>query len=208
MKPRLPWLPAALGLLAATPALAQNELSNFSATGRGGVANTFALDYQSLGINPANLGRQGTSLISFTVGEVGAGVGSQSLTNSQFKKLIFHANDALSAVERTALVANLNSNNALNINADATAFGLAVTLPGSTAVAGAGAGVTVHVEFGVIGSAVTARVWTGATRPTTATFTGTDTAITLVGSTSLALNDGSATTAITSTVANYVVTDY
>ncbi|MDJ0365485.1 DUF5723 family protein [Hymenobacter sp. H14-R3] len=129
MKTCLSWLPAALGLLAATPALAQNELSNFSATGRGGVVNTFAPDYQALGINPANLGRQGNSLISFTIGEVGAGAGSQSLTNSQFKKLLFHANDALTAAERTALVANLTSNNALNINADATAFGLAVTLP-------------------------------------------------------------------------------
>jgi hypothetical protein len=129
MKTRLSWLPAVLGLLAAAPALAQNEISNFSATGRGGVANTFALDYQALGINPANLGRQGTSLLSFTVGEVGAGIGSQSLTNSQFKQLLFHANDALTAAERTALVANLNSKNALNLNADATAFGLAVTLP-------------------------------------------------------------------------------
>ncbi|MVN77381.1 hypothetical protein GO988_13680 [Hymenobacter sp. HMF4947] len=123
------WLPAALGLLVATPSLAQNELSNFSATGRGGVANTFAIDYQALGINPANLGREGGSLFSFTVGEVGAGVGSQSLTNSQFKKLVFHASDALSGAERTALVANLTSNNALNLNADATALGLAVHLP-------------------------------------------------------------------------------
>ena len=38
---------------------AQNELSNFSATGRGGVINTFATDYQVIGMNPANLGRQG-----------------------------------------------------------------------------------------------------------------------------------------------------
>jgi hypothetical protein len=129
MKTTFPWLPAALAVLAATPALAQNEFSNFSATGRGGVVTTFAPDYQALGINPANLGRQGTSLLSFTIGEVGAGVGSQSLTNSQLKKLIFHANDALTAAERTALVANLNNSNALNINADATAFALALTLP-------------------------------------------------------------------------------
>ncbi|QKG52288.1 DUF5723 family protein [Hymenobacter sp. BRD67] len=93
------------------------------------MANTFALDYQSLGINPANLGRQGNSLIAFTIGEVGVGAGSQSLTNAQFKKLILHSGDALTATERTSLVANLNSNNALNINADATAFGLAVALP-------------------------------------------------------------------------------
>ena len=129
MKNRFAWLPAALGLLAAAPALAQNELSNFSATGRGGVVNTFAVDYQALGINPANLGRPGNSRLAFTVGEVGAGVGSRSLTNGQLKKLIFHANEALTAAERTALVANLTSTNALNINADATAFGLALTLP-------------------------------------------------------------------------------
>jgi hypothetical protein len=129
MKTLLCWLPAAFGLLAAVPALAQNEISNFSATGRGGVANTFARDYQALGINPANLGRQGTSLVSFTVGEVGAGIGSQSLTRSQFRQLLLHPNAALTAAERTALVANLNSKNALNLNADATAFGLALTLP-------------------------------------------------------------------------------
>jgi hypothetical protein len=129
MKPLRYWLPAAFGLLTAVPALAQNEISNFSATGRGGVVNTFALDYQALGINPANLGRQGTSLVSFTVGEVGAGIGSQSLTHSQFRQLLLHPNDALTAAERTALVTNLNSKNALNLNADATAFGLALTLP-------------------------------------------------------------------------------
>lgn len=129
MRKNLLLLPAALAGLAAAPAWAQNELSNFSATGRGGVSTTFALDYQALGINPANLGRQGTSLVSLTVGEVGAGVGSQSLTNSQFKKLVFHPNDPLTPAERTALVANLNNQNALNLNADATAFGLAFTLP-------------------------------------------------------------------------------
>lgn len=129
MKRTTTWLPALLGLLAAAPALAQTELSNFSATGRGGVVTTFAADYQALGINPANLGRQGTSLLSFTIGEVGAGVGSQSLTNSQLRQLVFHSGDALTPDQRTALVANLNSPNALNINADATAFGLSLTLP-------------------------------------------------------------------------------
>ena len=32
------------------------DVSNYSATGRGGVATTFATDYQTVGINPANLG--------------------------------------------------------------------------------------------------------------------------------------------------------
>jgi len=129
MKTTTTWPLALLGLLATTPALAQSALSNFSATGRGGVVTTFATDYQALGINPANLGRQGTSLVSFTIGEVGAGVGSQSLSSSQLRQLVFDRGNALSATERTALVANLNNANALNINADATAFALAFTLP-------------------------------------------------------------------------------
>ncbi len=128
MKHLSAFFPAAL-LLATTPALAQNELSNFSATGRGGVVNTFAVDYQVLGINPANLGREGGARVAFTIGEVGAGVGSQSLTNTQFKKLIFHPNDALTATERTDLVNNLTSDNTLNFNADVTALGLSVKLP-------------------------------------------------------------------------------
>jgi hypothetical protein len=122
-------LAGVLGLLAARPALAQNELSNFSATGRGGVVNTFAVDYQSLGINPANLGREGGPRVSFTIGEVGAGLGSQSLTNTQFKKLVFHAHDAISASERADLVANITSDNAFNFNVDATALGVSVALP-------------------------------------------------------------------------------
>jgi hypothetical protein len=120
-------LPAAL--LLATPALAQNELSNFSATGRGGVINTFAEGYQALNINPANLGREAGPRVAFTIGEIGAGVGSQSLTNAQFKKLIFDPNAPLSAAERTELVAGLTSDNTLNFNADVTAFAFSVRLP-------------------------------------------------------------------------------
>ncbi|MGI4739958.1 MAG: DUF5723 family protein [Janthinobacterium lividum] len=129
MKNILALFPVALGLVAATPALAQNELSNFSATGRGGVVNTFAVDYQALGINPANLGREGGSPVAFTVGEFGAGVGSQSLTKTQFNKLVFHASDVLTATERTDLLTNLISDNVLNLNIDATALGVAVRLP-------------------------------------------------------------------------------
>jgi len=42
-------------ILISTLALGQGEGSVFSSTGRG-VSTTFATDYQSLGINPANLG--------------------------------------------------------------------------------------------------------------------------------------------------------
>ena len=66
------------GLLALPAAAwAQTELSNFTATGRGGVATTFATDYQAIGINPANLGRRGGAIgWPLRIGEVGAGVSS------------------------------------------------------------------------------------------------------------------------------------
>jgi hypothetical protein len=120
-------IPAAL--LLATPALAQNELSNFSATGRGGVINTFAEGYQALDINPANLGRENGPRVAFTIGEIGAGAGSQSLTKTQFKKLVFHSGDELSGTERTALINGLTSDNTLNYNVDVTALALSVRLP-------------------------------------------------------------------------------
>ncbi|MET4106559.1 DUF5723 family protein [Hymenobacter sp. UYP22] len=120
----------AAGVLgAAAPALAQNELSNFTATGRGGVATTFASDYQAIGINPANLGRVGGATVAFTIGEVGAGAASQSLTRQQLRRFITNPNEQLTAAEKQTLATAFNSDNALNFNADATTLALAVQLP-------------------------------------------------------------------------------
>jgi len=130
MKPTLRVLPFAALLALPLTLRAQNELSNFTATGRGGVINTFASDYQAIGINPANLGRQGTSLVSFTLGEVGMGVASQSLSKTLLKKMIFNSDEALPASERAALVNSLTGDNALNLNVDLNAVGVAVSLPG------------------------------------------------------------------------------
>ena len=47
-----------LALIAATPMMAQTEMSVFSSTGRAD-ATTFVTDYQAIGINPANLGWAG-----------------------------------------------------------------------------------------------------------------------------------------------------
>ncbi|AHJ98801.1 DUF5723 family protein [Hymenobacter swuensis] len=124
-------LASVLGLVLALPTAlhAQNELSNFTATGRGGVATTFATDYQSIGINPANLGRVGTARVAFTIGEVGAGVSSQSLTRQQLRRFIYDTNQNLTLAEKQALATAFNSDNAANFNADATTFALAVQLP-------------------------------------------------------------------------------
>ncbi|MET4076779.1 DUF5723 family protein [Hymenobacter sp. UYCo722] len=119
----------AAGLALPLAARAQNELSNFSATGRGGVVNTFASDYQVIGINPANLGRVPNFRVAFTVGEVGAGIGSQSLTRTTFKHLLNDGGQSIGPAEKATLVTQLTGDNVLNLNIDTNLLGLAVTLP-------------------------------------------------------------------------------
>ena len=119
----------AAGLALPTAALAQNELSNFSATGRGGVINTFATDYQAIGINPANLGRNPNFKVSFTIGEVGAGIGSQSLSKTTFKHILYDGSQSIGATEKATLVSQLSGENVLNLNVDTNLLGLAVSLP-------------------------------------------------------------------------------
>ncbi|GAB2768909.1 hypothetical protein HNQ93_000236 [Hymenobacter luteus] len=111
------------------PLYAQNELSNFTATGRGGVATTFASDYQAIGINPANLGRVGGATVAFTIGEFGVGAGSQSLTRQQLRRFITDTNQGLTLTDKQELARAFTSDNALNFNADATTLALAVQLP-------------------------------------------------------------------------------
>ena len=120
---------AALWLTLPLALRAQNELSNFTATGRGGVINTFATDYQVIGINPANLGRAGGAKVAFTIGEFGVGASSQSLTREQLKHFIYNRDEQLSQSEKQGLARSFTSDNALNVNAAATTLGLAVQLP-------------------------------------------------------------------------------
>ncbi|UYZ63226.1 DUF5723 family protein [Hymenobacter weizhouensis] len=108
---------------------AQNELSNFTATGRGGVATTFATDYQAIGINPANLGRVGGAKVAFTIGEFGVGAGSQSLERRQLNRLLFQRKETLTPDGKRELARAFTSDNALNLNADATTLAVAVQLP-------------------------------------------------------------------------------
>ncbi|MDB5267961.1 MAG: hypothetical protein JWP58_1001 [Hymenobacter sp.] len=122
-------LSLAAGLALPATAFAQNELSNFSATGRGGVINTFATDYQAVGINPANLGRSTNFRVAFTIGEVGAGIGSQSLSKTTFKHILYDGSQSIGTAEKATLVDQLSGDNVLNLNLDTNLFGFAVTLP-------------------------------------------------------------------------------
>jgi hypothetical protein len=120
---------AAILSLAAGHLFAQNELSNFTATGRGGVVNTFATDYQAIGINPANLGRFTNPFFSFSIGETGMGAGSKSLTHDELNKFIYHGSDKLTQAEKQEFAAAFNNDDALNVNIDFTSLALSVRFP-------------------------------------------------------------------------------
>ncbi|MFT2008387.1 DUF5723 family protein [Pontibacter sp. 13R65] len=115
-------------LLSQVQVLAQVELSSFSATGRGGVMNTFVTDYQAIGVNPSNLAR-GTSLVAFTVMEGGAGVSSQTFnrkTLSQFLDISSPQN--ISMADRQQFAKAFASNNVLNVGAELNTFAISANL--------------------------------------------------------------------------------
>ena len=126
---RLRFLPLAALLALPAAVRAQTELSNFSATGRGGVINTFAQGYQAIGVNPANLGQPGEATVAFTIGEAGAGLASRTLSKTLLKHILFDSSQPIGAAEKAELVKGFEGSNALNFNADATTLGFAISLP-------------------------------------------------------------------------------
>ncbi len=67
---------------------AQNDFNVFSGAGRGGVNTTFATDYQTLGVNPANLGFEDPNEHMFSLGiaEMGGAVHSTALDKREVRK--------------------------------------------------------------------------------------------------------------------------
>ncbi|TGE22232.1 hypothetical protein E5K00_18465 [Hymenobacter aquaticus] len=122
-------LSAGLWLAAATGLRAQSELTSFSIVGRGGVANTFANDYQALGVNPANLARTGNATVAFTIGEGGVGVASESLTRTQIRTFLRTADQPLTSADKRDLARAFTSANALQLNADFTPVAISASFP-------------------------------------------------------------------------------
>ncbi|PJJ47872.1 hypothetical protein CLV45_4562 [Hymenobacter chitinivorans DSM 11115] len=118
-----------LGLLAATSLRAQSELNSFSIVGRGGVANTFASDYQAIGINPANMARMNNAVVAFSIGEGGVGVSSASLTRSQVWKFLRNTDQTLTRADKLELARAFTSDNTLNFNADVTTVAVSASFP-------------------------------------------------------------------------------
>lgn len=125
-----------IGLLVCTlvsyTSLGQGEGSVFNSTGRG-VSTTFATDYQSLGINPANLGwdkefKGKTVAIGF--GETGFSFSSKLINNENIKGVkSFPLSFDLDASKKYNDFASLSSDlqDGLTFDFDSRLFGVALT---------------------------------------------------------------------------------
>ena len=119
------------GLIAncSSPLFAQIENSAYSATGRGGVGTTMLLDYQALGVNPANIGIKKYEGKRFTLGfmEVSANTLLQGVKQSDinyFVKGDLFKSDSLNYSGKLK-GAQLLSGKAFGANVDVMPLGLA-----------------------------------------------------------------------------------
>lgn len=111
---------------------AQTEMSVFNATGRAGVATTFATDYQSIGINPANLGwrpKYTGKTTTFTLLEGAYSLYSEALNKPELKESIKNFNSNDFTYQEKLDAAQSFTNNGVAANIDLTAFAIAVQLP-------------------------------------------------------------------------------
>jgi hypothetical protein len=111
--------------------VAQGDISAFTATGRG-VATTFTTDYQTIGINPANLGFRRSfrdPKITFGFFEQSSSFFSGALERSELINTILSPSDAnFSIEEKTKAIPRLQ-NKALSANIDFMIVGASISLP-------------------------------------------------------------------------------
>ncbi len=153
---------AVAALLSTVPAVAQNELSNFTATGRGGAINALATEYQALGINPANLGRAGGAKVAFTLGEFGVSLSSRTAPRSIFNDYIFNTDRQFArdvngvepgstsanpiGTERQGVINAFTGENVGIVQADATPFAISYYHPSF-------GGIAINTRYRMFGSA-------------------------------------------------------
>lgn len=124
------WMLAATLTAMQATAFAQTDYSSMSAIGRGGVINTFAHDYQAIGVNPANLGRSNYT-VSFTLLEGGLGVSSRAFTHDIIRDFADRADNegSISMAERQKYAKAFTSDDVLNIGANMHTLAISVNLP-------------------------------------------------------------------------------
>lgn len=113
------------------PIFAQSDLSAFTATGRG-VATTFTTDYQTIGINPANLGfRRSFRDPLLTIGffEQSSSFFSGALNRREIIKTVLNPSDFNFSLEEKARAVPKLQNKALAASIDFMIVGIGLSLP-------------------------------------------------------------------------------
>ncbi|MCB0428937.1 MAG: hypothetical protein H6585_15185 [Flavobacteriales bacterium] len=124
------YLLIAMGAVAISlPVRAQQERSVFSATGRAGVSTSMVTDYQTIGINPANLGlppKYEGHFVSFGLLESAYSIYSEALTKPDLRKSIRDFNSDDFTYEDKVKAAKEFADAGLSINVDLGLLNLAV----------------------------------------------------------------------------------
>jgi hypothetical protein len=134
----LPTLIFLVLLCLAGPVIGQHEGTAFSATGRGGVSTTFATDYQTVGVNPANLGFHKSfrdPTVTFGFFEINATFFSEGLTRSDVKNAIFARGNQPFSYQEKARAADKMANTSWSVNTDMMLAGGSVRLKGGHGLA-------------------------------------------------------------------------
>lgn len=116
--------------MAALNANAQQEITSFNVTGSG-LATMLSKDYQSIGINPSNLGWKPDNMITFGFLETGLSLYSDALTKPELSNAFSIKNFGGTPLtdEQKLYAAQQFSSKGFAINLDVTEFGAAVQIP-------------------------------------------------------------------------------
>ncbi|MBY0427088.1 MAG: hypothetical protein K2Q22_15745 [Cytophagales bacterium] len=115
----------------ALPAFPQAENSSFNLTGRAGAATAFAKDYQSIGINPANLGflsEYEGKKVTFGLGEGGMSFYSSALNTSQLTGSLLDFGATKFTYKEKQEAAKLFANKPISFNIDYMLVGVSVQI--------------------------------------------------------------------------------
>lgn len=107
-------------VFALAEAMAQIELSNFTATGRAGLSTALATDYQAQGINPANLAAEPLHeglRYTFGMAELGFSAYSDALSRFNLRSALFDSDRQLSQAEKNQAAFDF-ANRGLTLNLD------------------------------------------------------------------------------------------
>lgn len=116
----------------------QLALTDFNSAGRGGVATTFATDYQTIGINPANLGyRKSFRDPRITVGffENSVNLSSDALTRTDLFNTIFKSSTTSFNYDEKVAAAEKFADKNFSANIDMMVVGASIKLPGGHGIA-------------------------------------------------------------------------